>query len=143
RFRQQRNAIDAARRCSIKHVFYTSIVQRPGSVFAHGQGHWQTEDYLAQTGMDYTILGNGNYIENLPMFLGDSVVTGDLALPADGPVAWVPRTDLAEGIARLLISGSHEGEILFLTGCEALDFEQIAAIASVAVRRKITRRIIS
>jgi uncharacterized protein YbjT (DUF2867 family) len=143
RFFQQRNAIHAAERCGVKHVFYTSIVQRPGSVFAHGPGHWQTEDYLAQTGLDYTILANGNYIENLPMFLADSIMTGDLGLPADGPVAWVPRTDLAEGIARLLLSGGYEGKILFLTGCEALEFEQIAAIASAAIRRNITRRIVS
>ena len=67
------------------------------------------------------------------MFLGQSITTGELALPPDGPTAWVARVDLAEGIAGLLLRGGHQAETLLLTGPEALDFRQIAEIASLAV----------
>ncbi len=143
RFQEQRNAIDAAIRCGVEHIFYTSIVQRVGSVFDVAAGHHDTEAYLASCGAAYTILHNGQYIENLPTFLGQSIFTGDLALPQDGPTAWVSRVDLAEGIARLLLSTGDLPERILLTGPEALDFAAIASIASRAMGRTIVRRTIS
>jgi NAD(P)H dehydrogenase (quinone) len=143
RFQEQRNAIDAAMRCGVGHIFYTSIVQRPGSLFAVAAGHHATEGYLASSGAPYTVLRNGQYIENLPTFLGPSVQTGDLALPQDGPTAWVSRIDLAEGIARLLRKNAPLPESVVLTGPEALDFTAIADIASRTLGRTITRRVIS
>jgi len=142
RFKEQCNAIDAAIRCGVEHIFYTSIVQRPGSVFDVAQGHHDTEKYLATCGAACTILRNGQYIENLPMFLGQSVFTGDLALPQDGSTAWVSRVDLAEGIARLLLSKGDLPKTILLTGPEALDFAAIATIAGRAIGRRIVRRTI-
>jgi uncharacterized protein YbjT (DUF2867 family) len=142
RFEEQRNAIDAAIRGGVEHIFYTSIVQRPGSVFDVAAGHHDTEAYLASCGAAYTVLRNGQYIENLPMFLGESVFTGDLALPKDGPTAWVSRLDLAEGIARLLLRDTPLPESILLTGPEALDFADIADIASRALGHTIIRRTI-
>jgi NAD(P)H dehydrogenase (quinone) len=142
RFVQHRNAIDAARRRGIRHIYYTSIVQRAGSAFDLAPGHLDTEAYLVESGVAHTILRNGHYIENLPMFLGASVATGELTLPPDGLTAWVARADLAEGIARLMLKGGHEAESLLLTGPEGLDFRAIAELASAIVGRRITRRII-
>jgi NAD(P)H dehydrogenase (quinone) len=142
RFAQHRSAIDAARRRGVRHIYYTSIVQRAGSVFDLAPGHLDTETYLAESGVAHTILRNGHYIENLPMFLGASVSTGELALPADGLTAWVSRIDLAEGIARLMLDGGHTGETLLLTGPEGLDFRAIAEIASTISGRRITRHVI-
>jgi len=143
RFAQARNAIEAARRCGARHILYTSIVQRPGSRFAAAQGHFDTEAYLEACGTGYTILHNGHYMENLPMFLGASLATGDLPLPADGPTAWVSRLDLAEGIAKLLLAQDRLPENIVLTGPEALDFAAIAQIAGKAVGRPIARRVVS
>jgi NAD(P)H dehydrogenase (quinone) len=140
---QHRNAIDAAHRAGVRHVYYTSIVQRPGSVFAPARGHFDTENYLAASGPAWTIFRNGQYIENLPMFLAPAIATGALALPPDGPTAWVARQDLAEGIARVMIEGGRERESLLLTGPEALDFAQIVAIAARILGRRIARRTIS
>lgn len=143
RFQEQRNAIDAAIRCGVEHIFYTSIVQRPGSLFDVAAGHHDTESYLASCGAAYTVLRNGQYVENLPVFLGQSIFTGDLALPEDGPVAWVSRLDLAEGIARLLLRDAPLPASISLTGPETLDFADIADIAGHALGRTIVRRIIS
>ena len=143
RFVQQRNAIDAARRAGARHIGYTSIIQRPGSVFEPAPGHHLTEDYLLQCGVAATVFCNGNYIENLPMFFGSGLSTGVLALPADGPTAWVARQNLAEAIARTMLEGRHKGESLALTGPEALDFTQIAKIAGEIIGRAIERRIVS
>ena len=90
-----------------------------------------------------TVLRNGQYIENLPVFLAPALQSGDLALPPDGPTAWVSRVDLAEGIARLLLSEAPPRESVLLTGPEAIDFNEIASIASRALGRDFRRRIIS
>src|SRR5262245_12240473 len=64
-----------------------------------------------------------------------SILTGDLALPPDGPTAWVSRIDLAEGIARLMLQKKPLPETVLLAGPEALDFAQVAEIAGLAVGR--------
>ena len=139
---QHRSAIEAAKRAGVQHLYYTSIVQREGSPFLPVEGHLQTEADLAASGLAYTIFRNGQYIENLPLFLGSSIETGDLALPPDGPVAWVARTDLAEGIARAMLSGDRPQASLVLTGPESLDFDDIAGIASSIIGQPIRRRVI-
>jgi len=142
-FVQHRNAIDAARRCGARCLYYTSIMQRAGSLFDLAPGHLETEGYLARSGLASTILRNGHCIENLPMFLGASVTTGALALPPDGRTAWVSRVDLAEGNARLMLGGARQSETLLLTGPEALNFREIAEIASAIVGRRIVRQVVS
>jgi uncharacterized protein YbjT (DUF2867 family) len=144
RFQEQRNAIDAAMRAGVEHIFYTSIPQRPGTPFEVAPGHHDTEAYLASCGAATTVLRNGQYIENLPMFLGQSILTGDLVLPPDGPTAWVSRADLAEGIARLLLQKEEPlPTSVLLTGPEALDFAEIATVAGRAIERTIMRRTVS
>jgi NAD(P)H dehydrogenase (quinone) len=49
-------------------------------------------------------------------------------LPADGPVSWVSRADLAEGTARLLLDVGHAGKTLNLTGPAALDIQAVTKI---------------
>jgi uncharacterized protein YbjT (DUF2867 family) len=143
RVRQHRNALEAARRVGVGHIYYTSIVQREGSVFLPADGHIETERDLKLSGLTYTTFRNGNYIENLPMFLGFGLHGNVLALPPDGPTAWVARSDLAEGIARVMIQGDHAGKTLLLTGPEALDFGDIAALLRGESGETVERRFIS
>lgn len=142
RIRQHRNAIEAAVEAGVSRIYYTSIIQRSRSVFGPTAGHLQTEEDLAACGIPYTIFHNGQYIENLPMFLRWGLVDGKLALPPDGPTAWVSRRDLAEGIARVMLQDAERPQALILTGPRALDFQQIAAIAGPTLGRSIERRVI-
>jgi hypothetical protein len=89
RFVQQKNAIDAARSAAARTVLYTSILQRRGSPFVATAAHVDTEDYLEQSAGSYTIVRNAHYFENLPMFLGGAIRTGELLLPPDGASSWV------------------------------------------------------
>lgn len=143
RIRQHRNAIEAARRAGVQHIYYTSIVQRAGSPFWPTEGHLQTEADLIESGLSYTIFRNGQYMENLPMFLGDSLQTGVLALPPDGPVAWVALADLAEGIARVISSKEFGNQTLLLTGPRSIDFDEVAQIAGDIVDKRVERRVVS
>jgi NAD(P)H dehydrogenase (quinone) len=144
RIRQHRNAIGAAVSAGVARIYYTSIVQRSGSAFAVAEGHLQTEQDLAGCGVSYTVFRNGQYMENLPMFLGWGLVGDRLELPRDGPTTWVSRLDLAEGIARIMLAPEDEpSRSLTLTGPEAIDFARVAAIAGSVLGRSIERTIIS
>ena len=65
------------------------------------------------------------------MLMGDALETGVLAAPADGKVAWAAHADLAEAAAIILAGeGRYDGPTPPLTGSQALDLADLAAIAS-------------
>jgi uncharacterized protein YbjT (DUF2867 family) len=123
--------IRAAVQAGVGHVYYTSLLPGDGSAAYVMNAHLDTEKALKASGVPYTILKNGVYAEAWPLYLGES---GVAVVPADGPVSWVSRADLAEGTARLLLGGGHEGETLCLTGPEALDLRATARLQGRAAR---------
>jgi uncharacterized protein YbjT (DUF2867 family) len=120
---QHRNAIDAAKRAGIGHIFYTSLLPGEDSVAYVMKAHIDTERYLNASGLSFTILRNSAYAEGWDIYLGKS---GEVAVPADGPISWVSKMDLADGTAKLLFAGGHEGETLNLTGSTAIDVKGVA-----------------
>lgn len=146
RVNQHRHAIDAAREARVSRIYYTSISQPKGSHFLPAEGHHQTELDLFGSGLPSTIFRNGQYMENLPLFLRIGLKGDTLELPADGPTAWVALQDLAEGIARVLVEPDDAGDEplrrLTLTGPKAVDFAEIARLASKVLGRPIERRVI-
>ncbi len=103
---QHRNAIRAAVKAGVGHVFYTSLLPGDGSVAFVMKAHLDTEADLKSSGLRFTILRNGAYAEGWPLYLGD-VSSGEAVVPGDGPVSWVSQRDLAEGTARLLLGGGR------------------------------------
>jgi uncharacterized protein YbjT (DUF2867 family) len=77
------------------------------------------------------------------MLLGAAVETGELAVPADGPVSWTTHSDLAEAAAIALAEESLEGVTPDLTGSEAIDMAGVAALASQLTGRPIRRVVVS
>lgn len=70
--------------------------------------------------------------------------TGRLTLPEDGPVSWTARADLAEAAVIALIDTSlFDGITPPLTASEALDFADIARLASEMLKRDVTRIVVS
>ena len=139
---RHRNAIEAAVRAGVGHVYYTSLLPGAGSAAYVMKAHLDTDTRdLKASGLPFTILRNGAYAEAWELYLGD-VSGGEAVIPADGPVSWVSRTDLAEGAARLLNEGGRAGETLNLTGPAAYDVQATAEILSRLQGRPIIRRIV-
>lgn len=140
-----RTAIDAAVQAGVGRIVYTSQAGAAhDSLFQACRDHAATEDLLRATGLPWTALRNGFYASSALMFLQGARDTGDIALPADGPVAWTGHDDLAEAIAAILAEpGRFEGPTPALTGPAALDFDDVAEIASQATGRAFTRTVVS
>ncbi|MGZ0200735.1 SDR family oxidoreductase [Streptomyces sp. RM1] len=139
-----RAAIDAAVRAGVGRILYTSQMGAAhDSRFQACRDHAETEDLLRATGLPWTALRNGFYASSALQLLEPARHTGDIALPADGPVAWTGHDDLAEATAAILAGQARfEGPTPPLTGPAALDFDTVAEIASKATGRAFTRTVV-
>jgi uncharacterized protein YbjT (DUF2867 family) len=106
------NAIDAAKRTNVKHVYYTSLMfgtdvngHLVNSVAHVMQAHLDTEAYLAKSGLTYTVLREGLYNDSYPLYTGffDHTKDNEVCVPGDGPIAWVAIEDLGEATAKLMV----------------------------------------
>lgn len=100
-------AIDAAKRVGIKHIYYTSVAFAEDTKAQIMQAHIDTEAYLRNSGITYTIIREGIYSESFPLYFGFwNPSRGDeVRVPyGDGAISWVCREDLGEGTAKLLVS---------------------------------------
>ncbi|MGW3827709.1 SDR family oxidoreductase [Streptomyces sp. NPDC005071] len=139
-----RTAIDAAVKAGAGRILYTSQMGAAhDSRFQACRDHAQTEDLLRATGLPWTALRNGFYASSALQFLESARHTGDIALPADGPVAWTGHDDLAEATAEILTEeGRFEGPTPPLTASAALDFGNVAEIATRVTGRPFTRTVV-
>ncbi|MDX3238885.1 SDR family oxidoreductase [Streptomyces sp. ME03-5709C] len=139
-----RAAIDAAVKAGVGRILYTSQMGAGHDArFQACRDHARTEDLLRATGLPWTALRNGFYTASALQFLESARQTGDIALPADGPVAWTGHDDLAEATAEILVDeGRFEGPTPPLTGTVTLDFDAVAEIASQATGRPFSRTVV-
>ncbi|QQM39726.1 SDR family oxidoreductase [Streptomyces liliifuscus] len=139
--RQHRAAIDGAVAAGARRILYTSHMGASASSrFQPCRDHAATEDALRTSGVAFTSLRNGFYATSAVQFLGHAMRSGDVALPADGPVSWTAHADLADAAAVILADdGRFDGPTPPLTAAQALTFDDIARIATDVTGRTITR----
>ncbi|MFE5403137.1 SDR family oxidoreductase [Streptomyces sp. NPDC056580] len=139
-----RTAVDAALTARVGRILYTSQMGAAhDSRFQACRDHARTEDMLRATGLPWTALRNGFYAASALQFLEPARLTGRIALPADGPVAWTGHDDLADATAAILAEeGRFEGPTPPLTGAAALDFGAVAEMASQATGRPFVRTVV-
>ena len=143
--RMHRAAIQAARDAGTRRVLYTSHMgARPDSLFAPASDHFATEAFLAEQGAAFTSLRHGFYAESALHMIRHDLEAGEIRAPADGPVSWTARADLAEADAILLTQeGRLDGITPSLTAPEAFTMADLAAIASELTGREIKRVTVS
>ncbi len=106
--------------------------------------HAATEDMLRQSGLAWTALRHGFYAASGIMLTGDALTSHLIEAPADGKVSWTDHADLAECAAIILASeGMYEGPTPALTGAQAFDLADLAAIASEVLGSPVRRQILT
>ncbi|OJT13276.1 Quinone oxidoreductase 2 [Trametes pubescens] len=130
RVQRHKSAIDAAKHAGVAHVYYTSFALAGDSVAAVMRAHIDTERYLKESGLTYTVLREGIYSESYPLYVGffdPAEGKEEIVVPySDGPIAWVTREDLGEGTAKIMVQGGFENEIRLLCGSGAFTLSEIA-----------------
>jgi NAD(P)H dehydrogenase (quinone) len=126
------NVIKAAKQAGVKQLVYTSFVTKSdakdSAIADFLDSHAQTEQVIKASGLAYTILQNGIYLEMILPFAGEKVAeTGVILFPAQaGRASWVLREELAEAAAHVLTTAGHENNSYVLTNTEATSFQDIA-----------------
>lgn len=132
RVEQHRHAIEAAARCGVQHVVYTSFATagaaQPGPIAAD---HAATERLLHERPGGFSILRNAFYAELLLATLPLACRSHRLpCAPGRGRMTCVARTDCAAAAAAALLDGFEGRRVLSIAGEEALDAHALAALAS-------------
>lgn len=129
---QHRNAVNAAEQAGVKHVIYTSLTRpEPGTPILLAPDHHATEQALAASSLDWTVLRNNVYTDILLMSLPQAVATGQLmAAAGDGGVGYVTREDCARAAAAVLSATTSGRTTLDITGPEVVTYAVLAQIVS-------------
>jgi len=134
RARLHRNAFEAAARGRVRHLVYLSLQgASPTSKYPFSRDHSLSEQYLAATGIPYTVLRNAFYLD---MFLDKFDAYGVIRGPANkSRGAFVSREDAARTAAAVLADppgGTHD-----VTGPEALSLADVAGHFSAMTGRQL------
>lgn len=126
--RNEANLIAAANTAGVGHVVKLSAVGAdPQSRSTVLSGHGESEAILRGSGVPFTIARANSFMENIPALFGESVKegTGIAVAAGEGTVSWIGLDDLGAALATLL-GGRAQGEVIELTGAEALSYRDVA-----------------
>jgi NAD(P)H dehydrogenase (quinone) len=137
RLHQHICAVSAAAAVGVGHVIYLSFLNAaPDATFILAREHFRTEEFVRSTGVAFTFLRQGLYMDNVPMHvMGDDVIR---APAGQGRVAWIARDDIADAVVAVMTGSGHEGQTYNLTGPETLTMEETAEQLSAVIGRKVS-----
>ncbi|MGY3452976.1 SDR family oxidoreductase [Bradyrhizobium sp. USDA 4353] len=125
------NVIATAKRAGVGYIVYTSLLRAEQWTPSFARDHVETERWIRESGLTYTILRNGWYWENhtatLSLALGHGVLIGSAG---DAPISWASRRDFADAAVSVLTSPGHDGQTYELAGDHAHTLAELAAEAA-------------
>jgi NAD(P)H dehydrogenase (quinone) len=141
RLQQHQNVVSAAKKAGVQCIAYTSrsLKDRDTLVNQLMLGHFQTEDYIKASGLNYILFRNVLYMDTIPQFVGGKKVfeTGINLPTVHGRVPFALRSEMGEAIAHALLENDCSNRIYKLTGNETYSFNDIAATLSDLSGKKV------
>ena len=137
RVQEHFSAVDAAAAAGVGRIVYVSFMgAAPDCVFTFARDHAATEERIRSTGLAHVFLRSCMYAEYVPLFASaEGVIQGPAG---DGRAAFVSRDDVADVAAAVLAApAEHDGRTYDVTGPEALNLDEAAAILSEAAGRTV------
>jgi len=121
------------KKCGVKNIAYTSRTLQDRTTLQNKlmHDHFDTEDYIKQSGLNYTIFQNGLYMEFLQFFVNKDHIEKAIFLPVgDGKVAFKLRANQAEAMANVLLNEEFENKTYQFTNNETYTFYDVANVLS-------------
>jgi len=132
RIDMHRNVIDAAVESGVQHLVYTSSVDADNRQTPLALEHRQTERYLEDSGLDWTVLRLQLFSDGLVLNVAAAMLNrGEALIPEnDVAVAYISQRDTGAALAIVLRDADrHRNRRYEITGAERFTLRDIADIA--------------
>jgi uncharacterized protein YbjT (DUF2867 family) len=133
--------IDAAKAAGVQHVVRLSVIgadAEPGIQL--GRWHRQAEEYLQRSGLSYTVLRPGGFMQNYANQYAATIKENSTFYQpnGEGKTGYIDVRDIGEVAAQILLNpANHAGKTYNLTGAQALSGNEVATILSNVTGRPI------
>lgn len=125
---QHANVVKAAKAAGVGRIVYTSILKGDTSPMILAADHIATEKTIAASGIPFTFLRNGWYIENYAGGFAHAIESGALiGASGEGKISGAARADYAEAIAVTAANDGHQNRVYELAGDTAFTLADLAA----------------
>lgn len=139
---QQLNAVNAAKAAGVNHIVKLSggsFIIKEDTPAMIGRGHWQIEQEIRGSGLDWTFLRPGFFMQNFLNMAEAIKGMGKVMMPVPGDVGlgMIDVRDTADAAATILTTDGHAGQVYELSGPDVTPAEAVAAIGE-AIGKEIT-----
>ncbi len=126
--------VDASRAAGVKRV-----VRLSAAGVEYGDSPLRkVELHIEASGLEHTFLRPSWFMQNYSTLSADGVRQGTIYEPAaDGKTAFIDARDIASVAVAALTGDGHHGKAYTLTGSQALSRDEVAALFSSALGRKV------
>lgn len=132
------NIIEVAKKAGVSWIIYTSLLHADTSPISLAGEHRETEAELRSSGIDYTILRNGWYIENYAGSIQGALAGGAwVGSAGEGKISAATRSDYAAAAVAVLTSDGHKRKVYELAGDTAWTMSDMAEELSKQAGREI------
>lgn len=130
------NAVEKAKGAEINHIVRLSAYTDPED---SQNPHRVIEDMIIDSGLSYTFLRPGPFMQNFANFFGHTIRTQSALYEplGDAKVSYIDARDIARVAAAILLEDGHDSQAYHLTGPEALSDHDVARILSDVTGRPI------
>lgn len=132
-------AMETARKAGVERFVYHSVLHPQTQEMPH---HWQklrVEEQLFASGLNYTIIQPGAYMQNILAYWDHIVNEGVYRIPysVKARISMIDLCDVAAAAAEVLRSSGHENAIYELAGPEAITQVEVVNVISRYVGRAV------
>lgn len=133
--------VDEAVETGVKHIVRLSASgadAEPGIQL--GRWHREIEKYIEASGIPYTFLRPAGFMQNIVNYNAESITERNkFYMPVGhGKVSYIDTRDIAAVAVEVLTSDGHNGKAYELTGLEAINHGEVAAMLTETLERVIT-----
>ena len=128
----EKKVVDAALEANVQHIVKMSSMEAvPEATSPIPKLHMQSENYIKNSGMNWTMIKPNFFMQNL-LGSGKTIVEQNkFFLPmGEGKAGMIHTKDVGTVIAKVLSEDGHEGQNYEVTGPEILSFYDVAEIFS-------------
>lgn len=130
---QDINVIEAAKRAGVRHIVKLSTLEATDHKIQVGKWHYEREDLIRASGLDWTFLRPGMFMSNSIEWWAESIKgQGSVFFPGGkkGKVAPVDPRDVARVAAAALTEPGHDGQAYELTGSKLFTIGEMVQVIS-------------